>query len=156
VVGSDGFRGDLDWEWRIEKRRIVDGSVMWTVTSNPAPGLDEASAVALDGSGLYVVGFEEYSPHALGWRIEKRSLSDGSLMWNASSRPREENVASGVAVDDSGIYVVGESTISAADTEWRIEKRRLTDGSVIWNATSHPSVGGMDSAGAAAVDATGL
>jgi len=155
VVGSDGSRGSLDWEWRMEKRHIVDGSVTWTVTSNPTSGLDEASAVAVDGSGLYVVGFEEYNPGDLGWRIEKRSLSDGSLVWNTTSRPREESEASGVAVDDSGIYVVGESTISTGNTEWRIEKRRLTDGSSIWNATSHPSANAMDSASAVAVDATG-
>jgi len=158
VAGFDASHGLADTEWRIEKRRTADGSVIWTATSNPTPGVDEASAVAVDSSGLYVVGIEEYdlANVLFDWRIEKRDVSDGSLIWNATSRPREHNLARGVAVDDSGIYVVGESTISPGNTEWRIEKRRLTDGSMIWNATSHPSVDSLDSAAAAAVDATGL
>ena len=157
VVGSDGSHGPVDFEWRIEKRSLLDGSPLWTVTSNPSSNIDEAYGVAIDASALYVVG-EDFALGSFSWRIEKRSLSDGSLIWNVTSHPQNQNIARGVAVDDSGIYVVGESqTPQGVGTEWRTEKRRLIDGSLIWNATTSP-IGdrGNDSAQSVAVDATGV
>ena len=48
-----------------------EGEIIWTQTSNPSDRSDYARAVAVDGSGLYVVGVDR-SPGDGQWRIEKR------------------------------------------------------------------------------------
>src|SRR3972149_8794766 len=67
VVGSDQYPGPGNDRWRIEKRRLTTGSVLWTKTSNPSSSVDEALAVAVDGSGVYIVGFDEYLGCCSGW-----------------------------------------------------------------------------------------
>jgi hypothetical protein len=164
VVGSQG--GLLWLQWRIEKRDLNDGELIWAKTSDPSSGYneaDEAYGVALDNSGLYVVGYDS-SPGNKQWRIEKRRLTDGELLWVQTSNPQEEDddLAYAVAVDDTGIYVVGHSGYSYtsgmfeySDFWWRIEKRQLDSGELIWAKTSDPS-NGRDFAYGVAVDSTGL
>jgi len=161
VVGWQGWLFEL--QWRIEKRNLNDGKLIWAKTSDPSSGYDEAYGIALDSSGLYAVGYDS-SPGNKQWRIEKRELSDGELIWAKMSNPSEEDedLANAVAVDDTGIYVVGYSGHSyTADIFqylyywWRIEKRQLDNGELIWATTSNPSIG-MDIAYDAAVDSAGL
>jgi hypothetical protein len=152
VAGVDGSPGNL--QWRIEKRSLVDGSVIWTQTNNPSGGPDWAFGVAVDGTGVYVAGVDE-SPGNLQWRIEKRSLVDGSVIWTQTNNPSgDSDWARGVAVDGTGVYVVG-CDGSPGNSQWRIEKRSLVDGSVIWTQTNNPS-GGPDWAFGVAVDGTGV
>jgi hypothetical protein len=142
VVGE--LAASLDnTEWRIEKRRLTDGSLMWNVTSNPSPGEDVPTGVAVDHSGIYVVGVDLAPSDAWEWRVEKRRLTDGAGLWNMTSHPSlGRDAAQGVAVDGSGIYVVGSDESRGPDNfEWRIEKRHLADGSLIWNVTSKPTSG---------------
>ena len=139
VVGFDSIPGNS--EWRIEKRSLNDGSLIWSITSNPSSGSDVAYSVAVDSSGIYVVGSDR-SPGNDQWRIEKRSLNDGSLIWSVTSNPSsDDDIARSVAVDSTGIYVVGVD-YSPGNYQWRIEKRSLNDGSLIWSVTSNPSSGG--------------
>jgi hypothetical protein len=56
----------------------------------------------------------------------------------------DSDYARSVAVDSTGIYVVGVDSIPG-NQEWRIEKRNLNDGSLIWSITTNPS-SGSDSA----------
>jgi len=139
-------------------------ALLWAVESNPGCGANVANAVAADGTSLYVVGFETHpygTPGELNarqWRVEKRSIIDGALVW--ASAPPDVNtlpsLASGVAVDDSGIYVVGSDESQGSDNfEWRIEKRHVADGSLMWNATSKPGNGAAE-ARAVAADASGI
>jgi hypothetical protein len=138
AVGYDSSPGDL--EWRIEKRSLTDGTLLWTQTSNPSAGADFAYGVAVDASGIYVVGIDN-SPGNNEWRIEKRSLSDGKVIWTQTSNPSGGvDWALGVATDASGIYVVGYDSFPG-DLEWRIEKRSLTNGEPIWTQTSNPTHG---------------
>jgi len=100
--------------------------VMWTRTSNPSNGDDWAIGVAVDSSGMYAVGSDN-SPNPgsdnFEWRIEKRSLTDGTIIWNQTSNPSNgDDWAIGIAVDSSGIYVVGYDH-APGDVEWRIEKK---------------------------------
>ena len=161
IAGYDSSPGNT--EWRIEKRSLTTGSLMGAfgssgiIQENPSSGYDWAYSVAVDGSGLYLAG-NDNSPSNSEWRIEKRSLTTGSLIVAfGSGGVVRENVssgddgASGVAVDDSGVYVVGyDSSPGVGDWEWRIEKRNLTDGSVIRTLTENPS-SGDDEAAAVAV-----
>jgi len=73
IVGSDSSPGVDNYQWRIEKRSLTDGSPIWAQTNNPSTGDDTAGGVAVDGTGVYIVGSDE-SPGNREWRIEKRDL----------------------------------------------------------------------------------
>ncbi len=150
----------------------LNAGLLWGITSNPSIGFDKATAVAVDSSGLYVVGYEQ-NPGMAGdvqWRVEKRSLSNGSLIGTfgtggvVTENPSiGDDEAAAVAVDSSGLYVVGyeQSPGMAGDVQWRIEKRSLSNGALIATfgaggvVTSNPS-SGDDEATAVAVDSSGL
>jgi len=158
IVGYDSYLGYSNRRWRIEKRSLMDGSVIWTRTSNPSASHDEANGVVVDGSGVYIVGFDYYlNAYNPRWRIEKRSLTDGSVIWTQASNPSYgSDKAYGVAVDGSGVYIVGyDQYPGGSNTRWRIEKRSLTDGSNIWTRTSNPS-NDLDRAYGVAVDGGGI
>ncbi len=122
VVGYDESPGNT--EWRIEKRSLATGSLIWSQASNPSTGNDGANSVALDGSGIYIVGYDS-SPGNVQWRIEKRNLTDGSLIWSQVNNPSAgSDEAYSVAVDASGVYIVGyDQSPGMGNFEWRIEKR---------------------------------
>jgi hypothetical protein len=50
-----------------------DSNLIWSQTSNPSTGDNVACGVAVDVSGIYIVGHDS-SPGNLEWRIEKRTL----------------------------------------------------------------------------------
>ena len=70
--------------WRLEKRALVDGALDPVfgggseILSNPTGGADTLTALALDDTHLYVGGIVN-APADMAWRIERRSLVDGSL-----------------------------------------------------------------------------
>ncbi len=80
VAGFDQGPGTGDHQWRLERRRSADGALDPTfgtagvVTSNPGPVEDQAKAVAVDETHIYVVGHESQTgPGVTRWRIEKRA-----------------------------------------------------------------------------------
>jgi hypothetical protein len=152
IVGDDLSQGNT--EWRIEKRSLTNGSLLWTQVENTSADADSIWQVAVDDSGIYVVGYDS-SPGDLEWRIEKRNLADGELLWTQTNNPSAgADFAYSVAVDASGIYIVGVD-VYTGDDEWRIEKRSLTDGELLWTQTSNPSAG-VDWATGVVVDASGI
>ena len=152
TVGYDSSPGDPGW--RIEKRSLTDGTLIWQQTENPSSNVDIAYAVAVDGTGIYVAGYD-YSQGDAQWRIEKRSLTDGTLIWQQTNNPSSgDDVALDIAVDSSGIYAVGYDS-SPGNAQWRIEKRRPTDGTLIWQQTENPSSSYSGACGIA-IDRTGI
>jgi ethanolamine utilization microcompartment shell protein EutS len=144
VVGSDGSPEGWNSQWRIEKRSLTDGSLVpefgaaGVVTSNPSAGFDVACGMAIDSTAMYVVGYDR-SPGNPQWRIEKRSLTDGSLVPGfgaagviTSNPSAGSDVARGIAIDSTAVYVVGcDNSPGEWDLQWRVEKRSLTDGSLV-------------------------
>jgi len=159
VVGYD--MSPDNFQWRIEKRSLTDGSPVWTATSNPGTGADEATAIAIDGSALYVVGYDDYwlgEDEYSRWRIESRSLTDGSVVWSVRSNPSHlVDRPGGVAVDSTGIYVVGYQELGQSHPpRWRIEKRTLSDSSLTWTQVlTDPAVQAGEAVGVA-VDGSGV
>jgi hypothetical protein len=189
VIGDDnspgGFR-NADSQWRIEKRLSSDGSLVngfgdgGVVTNNPTPYIDSPEAVVIDANYMYIVGFQEVLPGYLNiphyrsdnyWRIEKRKLSDGSLVSDfgtggvITSNPNTMEGDAGledahaIAIDADYMYVTGTAYNAAPyDLIWRIDKRRLTDGSLCTEfgdngvVTNNPSPGN-DEANSIAIDA---
>jgi hypothetical protein len=170
VVGSDYSPGSQ--QWRIEARDLVDGSLVpgfgtgGVVTSNPSTGSDRVYGIAIDSTAMYVVG-SDYSPGNNQWRIEKRSLADGSLVLGfgvggvvTSNSSRSSDRALDIAIDSSAMYVVGYDHFPGND-QWRIEKRSLADGSLVTEFgaggvvtnNAHP---GYDRAHDIAIDSTAM
>jgi hypothetical protein len=142
VVGHDRSPGNP--QWRIEKRSLTDGSLVpefgagGVVSSDPSTSWDVARAIAIDSTAMYVVGYDR-SPGNPQWRIEKRSLTDGSLVPGfgaagviTSNPSAGSDVARGIAIDSTAMYVVGsDGSPGEWDLQWRVEKRSLTDGSLV-------------------------
>jgi hypothetical protein len=122
------------------------------VTSNPSTSTDYAFAITIDSTYMYVVGFDYSSSSTDGqWRIEKRNLSDGALVSGfgtlgvVTSNPSTSyDAPRAIAIDSTYMYVVGADS-SPGNTQWRIEKRNLSDGALASGfstggvATSNPS-----------------
>jgi len=129
VVGSDYQPGNS--QWRIEKRDLSTGHILWFQIFNPGPGQDFANTAALDGSGLYVAGYDAQSGDAR-WRVEKRSLLNGRLIWEQQANPGPgEDFATAAAADSTGLYLAGTDT-APGNAQWRLEKRALSNGALIW------------------------
>ncbi len=143
VVGYDESPGYLDTQWRIEKRSLADGSpsasfgTAGVVASNPSSQEDAAQAIAIDSTYMYVAGYDE-SPgtNDVEWRLEKRSLADGSLIAGfgsggvVTSNPSTgADAVQAIAVDSTYLYAAGYDEVPG-NGQWRIEKRRLTDGAL--------------------------
>lgn len=136
--------------WAIEKRTLADGSLDATfgtegrITSDPSPADDWPSDIAIDASSMYVsgTGGREGSSDT-HWRVEKRSLVDGSFDVGfgtggvVTSNPSTnegtfDERTKGIVLDSTALYVVGHDlSRGPTDVQWRIEKRTLKDGALV-------------------------
>src|SRR2546428_316514 len=112
---------------------------------------DEATAVAVDASRVYVAGITGNSPDVF---LRKYDL-DGNVVWIRQFGTTAEDFAQAVAVDGSGVYVAGytrypdEPGFTDDAFLWKYD----LDGNVVWNRTlGTPQI---DYANAVAVDASG-
>jgi len=166
VVGFDANLSSFYYEWRLERRDLATCTSIWSFSEQISTngGNDAANGVAVDGSGVYIVGYDSDSSNGhFEWRIEKRDLTTGAFISTFGSGgaisehiSNRDDTAYGVAVDGTGVYVVGydENTVDNL-AEWRIEKRDLNSGALIWSASEHISTG-YDIAAGVAVDGTGV
>lgn len=141
LVGYDSKAGYLGW--RIEKRNISDGTLVSAfgiagVISGVTTTKSVAQAVAADSTYLYVVGYEMISG-VRKWRIEKRTLANGSLVTafgdgfsgvSTSGSTTTNSVANSIAIDSANMYIAGYDTIPGGSRQWRVEKRSLSSGSL--------------------------
>ncbi len=109
------------------------------IASNPsAPGADRIHAIATDGTSMYVAGYDS-SGIDNRWRLEKRNLSDGDLVtaFGVSGATTSDPSTStdqpfAIATSSGAVFIAGyDSALSAANGQWRIEKRDSTDGSLV-------------------------
>ena len=140
-------------EWRVEKRNLTTGDIIWGKSEHISSGSDSANDVAVDSSGVYYVGVDQNTVgNVYEMRVEKRNLTTGDILWAQSEHFSAGEWLSGVAVDSSGVYVVGydENTVGNK-LEWRVEERSLTTGAIVWAQSEHVS-SNNDQAMAIAVD----
>ena len=174
VAGLDQSLGDLNCQWRIEKRSLTDGNLVaefgtgGVVTSNPGVDCESQLSIAIDSTAVYIVGHDFDSGNAQ-WRMEKRSLVDGNLAAGfgvggvvTSNASPHGDAALGITVDSTAVYVTGyDQSPGYGNSQWRIEKRSLTDGNLVAEfgtggvVTSNPSAGG-DVAVSIAMDSTAI
>ena len=134
--------------------------LIWEATSNPSSSSDYPSGVAVDSTGVYVVGRDEIEGVSDSqWRIEKRNLNTGALIWEQTNNPSNgSDIAYGVAVDSTGMYIVGRDYNCEGTgfcSAWRMEKRNLDTGNLIWEK-AHSVTPLVDIAYGVAVNSTGM
>jgi hypothetical protein len=130
-----GYSSDENFDtdvWKIEVRGLVSGTTGTVISSANGVGLNQANAIAHDGTDMFIAGFDS-SPGNAKWRIEKRSMPDGVLdeIFTAASGSNPgvaDDEATAIAVDAGNIYVAGYETATAPNTLWRIEKRDKVTG----------------------------
>ena len=165
IAGNDttATRGT---EWRIEKRLLSTGESVTgfnangVVTSDPSPQTDNAKAIAIDETYMYVAGHESSGSGLFQWRIEKRRLDTGDFdtLFGASGVVTVPTVTgdssiSAVAVDAQYLYIAGYVTITPGNTAWTIEKRDKSNGTLVYSMTSNPNPSGNNAPKAMVIDA---
>jgi hypothetical protein len=118
---------------RIEKRSLVDGSLVSSSTDGPASGNDALYAIAVDAPYFYVTGYAK-NPSTDGnydWYVEKRALdtlgretafgTNGVVKRDLSTGGDDTSYAIAVDPADPFIYVSGYDS-DPGYSEWRIEK----------------------------------
>jgi len=83
----------------------LEGDLVWERTENFTVGTwDYPHGISVDSTGVYVAGFEN---DYVNWRVEKRRLIDGSLLWEDSrSFGAGFDYALETVVDSTGLYTV--------------------------------------------------
>jgi hypothetical protein len=135
VVGDDSTS-----DWRIEKRLLSTGALcdgtggicggvtFGTMGSTTSATLSKQPySIAIDGTYMYVAGFDETSD----WRIEKRLLTTGALDAGFGTAGivtgnSFSTIAYSIAIDSTYMYVTGND----ATPNNRTEKRLLSTGAI--------------------------
>ncbi len=149
-----GYEDDDAGVWRTHKYDITtgaldtafDGDGIATSSITAGAGDERPQAIKVDAGYLYLAGYDNV-PGNGEWRIEKRDKTTGALCASgvecaagafgvggvATSNPSvNSDRIYALAIDDAYIYTAGlDSSISAADGQWRIEKRDIATGALI-------------------------
>lgn len=148
-----GFEDDDSGVWRIHKYDIDTGAPVLAFGTNgstsatlAASGDERPQRIKVDGDYLYIAGWDNVAGN-LEWRIEKRNKTTGALCAGGGECAAGAFDTDGViqtnpstnadrvyalAIDDSYIYVAGDdSSVSSANSQWRIEKRDIATGALV-------------------------
>lgn len=138
-----------------------DGETRWTKELKRPWEYGEPSHAALAPDGVYVLGRLALcrAGHS-GQRLEKRALDDGEVLWERDFETEGKASYRDLAADDSGVYLVGTESVEIEGYEygagpgWYVEKRRPSDGEVVWSVP--PDAERPGNVSAVALDGTGL
>jgi hypothetical protein len=138
----------------------ADGNQLWVARYNgPASGLDEARALALDGTGnVYVTGSSSVS--GTGFNTDYATVKydpDGNQLWVRRYNGPGNNFdsARALALDGAGdVYVTGQSTGLGTSSDFATVKYDA-DGNQVWVARYNGPSNGPDYATALAIDSAG-
>ena len=124
--------------------RILNGSDGTAVGSFGSGGVvsirdySMVRAMTIDSSAVFIAAQTPASPSGSQWHIEKRSTSDGSLVAAFGSSGvivgTFVGLPFGIVVHATAVYIAGYEVVagpSGNNTAWRIEKRDITDGTLI-------------------------
>src|SRR5262249_36565624 len=92
------------------------GNVLWTRQFGTA-GSDQANGVAVDATGVYVVGLTVTSADDRNAFVLKLD-TDGNALWSRQISISSNDEPTGVAVDGSAVYVLGESLAVLTDSSF--------------------------------------
>jgi serine/threonine protein kinase len=144
VVGAqNGNPGTHNLSLWIEKRLASDGSLVAAfgtggvvVEAPPFASLSIGLGIAQDGTSLYILDGQRPNtePNAT-FRVEKRSMADGSLTTSVSSAgvfisdvPAAGGLPNRMVLSGTSLYFFGQSnTGRVGEDQWYIEKRKTAD-----------------------------
>jgi hypothetical protein len=121
------------------------GALLWTRRYNGPSGIDDATAIAVDGSGNVVVTGESRSGSSDDYATIKYSSAGVALWTNRYDGPANgEDLPSAVAVDGSGnVYVTGSSAGSAGGLDF-VTLAYSSAGVPLWTNRYNGPVNGDD------------
>ncbi len=128
--------GTTGWMRKYSKS---DGGLIWT--RQVTRSYNEGNTLTSDADYLYIGGFEYINPVEPNnqWRIEKRLKSTGGLIWAQTYNPSiAHDMPYSITSDADYLYIAGYDG-SQPWRQWRIEKRRKSDGGLEWTRTTSPS-----------------
>jgi hypothetical protein len=146
IVGHDytssGY--SYDCQWRTEKRLKTTAALDTAfdsdgvIISKPSDNIDSITAVSVDDSYLYLVGYSlEDAILGFRWRIEKRNKTTAALVTGFDSdgvvisTPRTREIPSVALITDVDyLYIIG-NTDNISSTQWQMEKRYKTTGVLV-------------------------
>ncbi len=148
-----GVENTTSGTWRTHKYDISSGALVTAFDGDgiatatiAASGDERPQRIRVDADYLYIAGYDN-TPGNIEWRIEKRNKTTGALCVSGTECAAGTFGVGGVAttnpsanidriyalaIDSTYMYVAGhDGTVSAADGQWRIEKRNLSDGALV-------------------------
>jgi len=169
---SEGSGTDFDY---VTIKYDPNGTPAWSGTGihegaarydGPGNGFDEAVAIEVDSSGVYVTGKSTGSGTGLDYATIKYDVDSGNPLWNSdgdgamryNGPGNGDDAATAIEVDSSGIYVTGWSKGNGTDFDYYTAKHRIDNGYVLWFGIYNNglnSANGKDIAFAIAVDSNG-
>ncbi len=113
--------------------RKSDGSFLWSTTTDPTTGWDEANGIWGDDTALYVTGRCNgcgnqggYAYHTIAYR-----KSDGSFLWSTTTdRAIDWDEANGIWGDGTALYITGSCDGCGSPTI----AYRKSDGAFLWSS----------------------
>ncbi len=139
-----------DYKWQLQKRDINTGALIDSfgingfINIDPSSGTDDLFELTIDKNFIYISGFDFINGSSNSqWHIEKRKITDGSLVTDELGKPGsgfsndgiyQNNPTTGndglyaMMIDDNYIYATGSDRSIDASSQWRIEKINKTTG----------------------------
>jgi hypothetical protein len=141
VAGYQTVNGGSDTQWRVEKRSLTTGALLTSFGTggvlllNPSALVDEARALAFDGTGLFVAGID-HSPGTTDtqWRVVKLNPATGMpdpAFATVFSNPSEREDTPNTVVAQGGYLLIGGDDQVPANRRARIEKRNAVTGALV-------------------------
>jgi uncharacterized protein (TIGR03437 family) len=113
------------------------------------PGMDRATAVAVDGSGIYVIGNKGFSQ---GGGVRKYDSRGNELWTREFSVPGESVHFAGAAADATGVYLAGYMRVDAGADTGQFVRKYSAGGDQLWTR----QLEFFPTGGSVGVDDTGL
>jgi len=155
VVTGFSVGTNFNSDYYTAKYAVANGALLWEKRYNgPANSEDQATAVALDGSGNVVVTGYSYNGTNEVFYTAKYAAAEGALLWEKTSPGR----ASAIAVDGGGNVVVTGFVYAGRATDYYTVKYAAANGALLWEKRyNFPDGEGRseDYATAVAVDGSG-
>lgn len=71
IAGYDNQLSPNNTQWRLEKRNTANGALQCNGALNSTPGPDQANAIAVDATGVYLVGLNNGGPVPSLWVVTR-------------------------------------------------------------------------------------
>jgi len=126
-------------QFRVEKRLKSSGELVKVWVFNPSGSRDELHDCIIVGNTLYAVGRSGASG-IFAWAIVTLDLELNMLNYTVEDISVSRDVAESLTSDGEYLYITGSDSLpGVGDTQWRVEKRRLDDLTLVKSYTSNPT-----------------